>query len=345
MAIVDKYRNRLTSTNKNNALQNSLRSGLQKNTTSLQSGLQDNVTATNELGETNKSYLNGESSSNYALPDIQSMINAKTANPKAELQMAMQKAQSMSNDYLKALGLQGSGVGQSQLSDIGIQYQNALSKINQTAQEDVNNQLTKDLEDAVASGRYSARDVQNYINQYGEQTGLGESWKNVAQDYGATYEQEASNVFKNLKDIIDGDTYELADKSTVNINSTQKKYAEKLRDKLVLAYNNGDQEEFYKTLDENVDFLNTLEHTQAHGLQKNKNGSYEAPKNYSTLPMSIKDFFDSTRISNREPLKNKWYKRNDVYFYEDSNGTITALKNGKVYNPKNMFELKQLVGE
>ena len=183
MAIVDKYRNKLTSTNKNNALQNSLRSGLQKNTTSLQSGLQDNVTATNELGETNKSYLNGESSSNYAWPDIQSMINVKTANPKAELQMAMQKAQSMSNDYLKALGLQGSGVGQSQLSDIGVQYQNALSKINNTARDEVISQVDKDFEDAVANGRYSARDVQNFIRQIGEQTGNTETYKNIAENY------------------------------------------------------------------------------------------------------------------------------------------------------------------
>lgn len=344
MAIVDKYRNKLTSTNKNNALQNSLRSGLQKNTTSLQSGLQDNVTTTNELGETNKSYLNGESSSNYAWPDIQSMINAKTANPKAELQMAMQKAQSMSNDYLKALGLQGSGVGQSQLSDIGVQYQNALSKINQTARDEVISQVDKDFEGAVSSGRYSARDAQNYINRYGEQTGLGESWKNVAQDYGATYEQEASNVFQNLKDIIEGDTYELADKSTVDINSTQKKYAEKLRDELRLAYNNGDQEEFYKTLDENVDFLNTLNHTEVSSLKKNKDGSYVPPEKYMNLPMSLDTYFDATKISNRDTLKNTWYKKNNVYFIETNNG-ITALKNGKVYNPKNKFELKELVGE
>lgn len=340
MAIVDKYRNKLMVNKKNDSLQ----SGLQNNTTSLQSGLQDNVNATNELGETNKSYSNGGSSSNYAWPDIQSMINVKTANPKAELQMAMQKAQSMSNEYLKALGLQGSGMGQSQLSDIGVQYQNALSNINNTARDEVISQVDKDFENAVASGRYSARDVQNYINQYGEQTGLGESWKNVAQDYGATYEQEASNVFQNLKDIIEGDTYELADKSTVNINSKQKKYAEKLRDELVLAYNNGDQEEFYKTLDENVDFLNTLNHTEVSSLKKNKDGSYEAPEKYMNLPMSIDTYFDSTQISNRDTLKNTWYKKNNVYFIETNNG-ITALKNGKVYNPKNKFELKELVGE
>lgn len=274
MAIVDKYRNKLMANKKNDSLQ----SGLQNNTTSLQSGLQDNVTATNELGETNKSYSKGGSSSNYAWPDIQSMINVKTANPKAELQMAMQKAQSMSNEYLKALGLQGSGMGQSQLSDIGVQYQNALSNINNTARDEVISQVDKDFENAVSSGRYSARDVQNYINQYGEQTGLGESWKNVAEDYGATYEQEADRVAENLQKIIKGEAVKTLNGDEVLATEKQKNYAKILNEKLTQARLNGDQNLYYEILDENSDFLNTLKLPDDNTTQETINSSSD---NYS----------------------------------------------------------------
>lgn len=290
----------------------------------LWNGMVNNVkqNAVNTVAERNNAAAS--EATNPKWRDIQSMIDMKTANPKAELQTAMQRAQSASNEYLKALGLAGSGMGQSQLSDIGVQYQNALSKINQTAQDEVNNQLAKDLEDAVANGRYSARDAQDFIRQYGEQTGNTESYKNIAENYGATYEQEAENVFNNLKDIIDNETYELADKSNVNVTPGQKLYATQLREKLNEAYSSGNQEEFYNILDKNVDFLQNLKTPEN---DKSNGNDYENVIDKSYIHTSEEAFRYELNL----------IKENTTYKYKGNNGNEVYVKKLPPINGERKF--------
>lgn len=301
----------------------------------LWNGMVNNVkqNAVNTVAERNNAAAS--EATNPKWRDIQSMIDMKTANPKAELQTAMQRAQSASNEYLKALGLAGSGMGQSQLSDIGVQYQNALSKINQTAQDEVNNQLAKDLEDAVANGRYSARDVQDFIRQYGEQTGNTESYKNIAENYGATYGQEAERVFDNLNTLINSNEYTLSDKSTVTPTETQKLYAIKLREKLNEAYTNGDQNEFYKILDENINFLNKLD------MENNSNSTNSTTEKIEIVNVPEKyQYIDKGNATS----KNRWYRirGTDTYFYRKDNGDVEVIKDGKKITT-NMDGLQSLI--
>jgi hypothetical protein len=145
--------------------------------------------------------------SNATWKDYADLINAKTANSKVELQTAMQRAQSASNDYLKALGLQGSGLGQSQLTDIGAQYQNALSNINRQAESDVNAQLDNDFREMVDNGA-SSQEIENYIKQYGEQTGLTNSWNNYVSGVGKDLEGSITKATNNIQEMIDSQTYD-----------------------------------------------------------------------------------------------------------------------------------------
>jgi hypothetical protein len=346
MALKNAYKNKLMNMNNRNSLQSNIQNStqpIQNESQNIESGLSNEAQAQS----TTPNYANNTAINNYGWQDYSNLINAKTANPKAELQTAMQRAQNASNEYLKALGLAGSGMGQSQLSDIGVQYQNALSKINQTAQDEVNAQLNSDFEGAVSSGRYSARDVQNYINRYGEQTGLSEAWQNAAENNGATYAQEADRVFGELNKIIDGDTYELTDHSVVNVTDKQKKFAKDLRAKLNEAYANNDEELFYGILDNNIEFLNNLSTASVvsapRSTKTNANTNVNIPEKYETIPQGV---ITDTNVFKLYKEKQKWFKINgeDIYVYYDGpqeNG-IKVIKNGREY-ATDFVGLKELV--
>lgn len=193
-------------------------------------------------------------SSNPTWKDYADLINAKTANSKVELQTAMQRAQSASNDYLKALGLQGSGFGQSQLTDIGVQYQNALSNINANAQNSVGTQLDSDFKYMVDSGKYSPQQLQDYINQYGAQTGKTIEWESYASQSGATPEAQFKQVVSDLDSMINsGDTYTDVNGRTIKLSDEQKQYASIIQEELIEAETN---EEKQKILDKYSAFLN-----------------------------------------------------------------------------------------
>lgn len=186
--------------------------------------------------------------------DYADLISSKAANSKMELQTAMQRAQSASNDYLKALGLQGSGVGQSQLTDLASNYQNSLSSINATAQTNVDTQLDSDFKSMVNSGEYSPQQLQDYINQYGVQTGKTTEWESYAKTMGATPENQFKNVIMDLDSMINsGDAYTDVNGRTLKLTDEQKKYAQMIQNELIEAKTN---EEKQKVLDKYNDFLN-----------------------------------------------------------------------------------------
>lgn len=186
--------------------------------------------------------------------DYADLISSKAANSKMELQTAMQRAQSASNDYLKALGLQGSGVGQSQLTDLASNYQNSLSSINATAQTNVDTQLDSDFKSMVNSGEYSPQQLQDYINQYGAQTGKTTEWESYAKTMGATTENQFKNVIMDLDSMINsGDAYIDVNGRTLKLTDEQKKYAQIIQNELIEAKTN---EEKQNVLDKYNDFLN-----------------------------------------------------------------------------------------
>lgn len=196
--------------------------------------------------------------SNPTWKDYADLINAKTANSKVELQTAMQRAQSASNDYLKALGLQGSGFGQSQLTDIGAQYQNALSNANRQAESDVNAQLDNDFREMVDNGA-SSQDIENYIKQYGEQTGLTNSWNNYVQQSGADFDSSVKNVMKDLTDMQNNDSYESANGIQMKLNDEQKQYAAYVQRMIDEAMTTGNRDEIKQVLEKYNKFLTNPE--------------------------------------------------------------------------------------
>lgn len=212
----------------------------------------------NSISNALKNYSNTASAKDTAndmtWKDYADLISSKAANSKMELQTAMQRAQSASNDYLKALGLQGSGVGQSQLTDLASNYQNSLSNINATAQTNVDTQLDSDFKSMVNSGKYSPQQLQNYINQYGAQTGKTTEWESYAETMGATTENQFKNVIMDLDSMINSsDAYTDVNGRTLKLTDEQKKYAQMIQNELIEAKTN---EEKQNVLDKYNDFLN-----------------------------------------------------------------------------------------
>ncbi len=81
----------------------------------------------NRLKENNQSYLDtlGKNFDMY-----RSMLDRNKINSQAQLASATEKSRAMMDNYLKALGLYGSGAGQSEYANLGANYQNSLASIN-----------------------------------------------------------------------------------------------------------------------------------------------------------------------------------------------------------------------
>lgn len=331
MAIVDKYRNKLMSSKKN-SLQDGLQSGTQNG---LQDSLQDNTTNVenteqnteqntsnnywlnlasklngainkgvgyvtnsiqNNINDAVNSVKNKNTSNNLKYQDYASLIDMKTANPKAELQTAMQRAQSASNAYLKALGLQGSGVGQSQLTDIGVQYQNALSKINQTAQDEVNAQLDTDFKSMADNGA-SSNELENYIKAFGEQTGKAQEWQNYADSVEANFDSEVQRNFDNIRSMIEDESYTTLNGTSIVLTKEQKDLASDILNQLTEAYENGDKASYNKILDKYSTFLNDPRKISSSEMLDSESSNIKA-ENLSSLKANIDTANDAYDLNN-----------------------------------------------
>ena len=271
MGLMNKYKNKLMSNT--NSFQNTSTDRISRPTSLSINGLGGSSNLDNDTYRPDvdpKTTLNNNSadttettdtvsnptSNGYTWKDYADMISAKTANSKMELQSAMQRAQSASNEYLRAMGLQGSGLGQSQLTDIGAQYQNAMANINQQAEYDVNSQLDTDFKDMVDSGKASTQEIEDYINKYGEQTGLTNSWNNYIKQVGADYDSSISSVIEDLNEMKNGDTYTTVNGVEAKLSKEQKQYASYVQNLLDNAISSGDRTQIDEILEKYNNFLN-----------------------------------------------------------------------------------------
>ena len=250
MAIVkDLYKKRLSNNGLTNKLNAKANGGFHNEGTTI-----SDEDVENSLSEQNQNELENTKTWNYQ--DYQDLINAKTANPKLELQSAMQRAQSASNQYLKALGLQGSGLGQSQLSDISAQYQNALAGITRDAQSQVDSQLNSDLENMVASGKYSQSQIQDFINTYGDKTGMRNSWEVQNKVGSLDFNEEAKLNLDNISTALQNGEMETPSGRKVKLTDSQMQFAKSIYEEMANAADNNDQAKYNELLDKYSSFLN-----------------------------------------------------------------------------------------
>lgn len=97
--------------------------GTVNNTASSVASVNNNATPTSTANESS-------STNNNAWKTIQQQIKANTLNSKNEVAMAQRHAVKNMDNYLKALGIQGTGLGQSSYIDLATQYSNQLADIN-----------------------------------------------------------------------------------------------------------------------------------------------------------------------------------------------------------------------
>ena len=107
--------------------------------------------------------------------ELQSQIKQNTLNSKNEVAMAQRKASQNMDNYLKALGIQNTGLGQSQYASLASDYANAIADINRNEEQqllDVEGQkraeqmeLNEKKADQVLAILEAGGNADDYINQ------------------------------------------------------------------------------------------------------------------------------------------------------------------------------------
>lgn len=76
---------------------------------------------------------------NRSFDAYRSQLERNKVNSQAQLASATEKSRAMMDNYLKALGLYGSGAGQSEYANLGANYQNNLASINDSYNDNLMN--------------------------------------------------------------------------------------------------------------------------------------------------------------------------------------------------------------
>lgn len=113
----------------------------------------------------------GTGSINKTYDDYVTQLKNSKLNAQAELTSAQQKSSSLMNNYLKALGVMGSGAGMSAYSDSNMAYANAVNKSNQNYDNEIVNytnsyydKYTNDIKELYNNGNLSTTALGDAIN-------------------------------------------------------------------------------------------------------------------------------------------------------------------------------------
>lgn len=130
--------------------------------------------ANEDKEKTSTSNSQGNTFDNY-WEEIHNQIKANSLNSKNEVAMAQRKASQNMDNYLKALGIQNTGLGQSQYTSLASDYANAIADINKNEEQqllDVEGQkraeqmeLNEKKADQVLAILEAGGNADDYINQ------------------------------------------------------------------------------------------------------------------------------------------------------------------------------------
>lgn len=139
--------------------------------------------------------------------ELQSQIKQNTLNSKNEVAMAQRKASQNMDNYLKALGIQNTGLGQSQYASLASDYANAIADINRNEEQqllDVEGQkraeqmeLNEKKADQVLAILEAGGNADDYINQLkaeGVDTTFLENYAKTIYDNKAKAEADQDDV-------------------------------------------------------------------------------------------------------------------------------------------------------
>lgn len=120
--------------------------------------------ANEDKEKTSTSNSQGNTFDNY-WEEIHNQIKTNSLNSKNEVAMAQRKASQNMDNYLKALGIQNTGLGQSQYTSLASDYANAIADINKNEEQqllDVEGQKRAEQDELKAEQDGKINQVMNY---------------------------------------------------------------------------------------------------------------------------------------------------------------------------------------
>lgn len=225
--------------------------------------------------ETKAPSTNNYSQDNY-YKELYKQIKMNSLNSKNEVASAQRKASLSMDNYLKALGIQGTGLGQSQYASLASDYANKISDINKNEQEQLLNlEAQKKAEQDELLAKEEAKTEKNQatlgsqieyylslgldatplIEQYKEQYGDASYYENLASgiaDKNAKEEAERAEATKEEISYQVAGLYGAIVNAIKEGNLSQEEYInmKNIADKLSEAYKNEDVESMNKYYNE-----------------------------------------------------------------------------------------------
>jgi hypothetical protein len=139
---------------------------------------------------------------------IQQKIKSSMLNSKNEIAIAQRHAQANMDNYLKALGIEGTGLGQSAYIDLATQYSNMLSDVNteerdrlDDAETDYNSKISADVKNLIDNNAddETINQYLQYLQEQGENTSTLEAYKTaVYNDRMSALEKETHSKVNEL---------------------------------------------------------------------------------------------------------------------------------------------------
>lgn len=239
--------------------------------------------------------------------DLQNQIKMNTLNSKNEVANAQRKASANMDNYLKMLGIQGTGLGQSQYTALASDYANKIADINNNEQQamldleaerkaETDKMLeTKQAEaQALIDAGGDATQIINNLKAQGYDTSYIESYMNAVNEQNAKAEAEDTKL-SNEETLGQGKDMYYALNEKISAGGLSKPKAEELQgilNELGSAITSKDYERVAELYDKAENAYYGLSSTDSSASSSLPNGTYSV----DTIKPS--DFGDFTNIGN-----------------------------------------------
>lgn len=147
--------------------------------------------------------------------DYQNMLKMNKMNMQAEIASINQKAMSGIESYRKALGLQGSGAGESVNAQLGVAQAQALAQANaqnqineENARQSYSNSMTEAYKNLLATGSYKDAEAWRKANvdESGLAPGTNAIWEAYQKASGSTWDNDKQYQIESLREQINSGT-------------------------------------------------------------------------------------------------------------------------------------------
>lgn len=147
--------------------------------------------------------------------DYQNMLKMNKMNMQAEIASINQKAMSGIENYRKALGLQGSGAGESVNAQLGVAQAQALAQANaqnqineENARQSYSNSMTEAYKNLLETGSYKDAEAWRKANvdESGLAPGTNAIWEAYQKASGSTWDNDKQYQIESLREQINSGT-------------------------------------------------------------------------------------------------------------------------------------------